>query len=93
MDAWPEPVLGLTCGPACAQAKAEWAIFQSVGKTYRPTPPTGADIFMRLILGFGVVAWRSGDQGTNEGGEQLFAPFSGVVNKLEEPEIDWKLFL
>ena len=48
---------------------------------------------MRLILGFGVVAWRSGDQGTNEGGEQLFAPFSGVVNKLEEPEIDWKLFL
>ena len=46
-----------------------------------------------LILGFGVVAWRSGDEGTNEGSEQLFAPFAGVVNKLEEPEIDRKLFL
>lgn len=46
-----------------------------------------------LILGFGVVAWRSGDQGTNERGEQLFASLAGIVNKLEEPEIDRKLFL
>ena len=47
----------------------------------------------RLILGFGVVAPRSGDQGTDERGEKLFAPFACIVNELEEPEIDRQLLL
>ena len=34
----------------------------------------------------------SGDQGADERGEQLFASFPGIANKLEEPEIDRKLF-
>ena len=46
-----------------------------------------------LILGFGVVAPRSGDQGTDERGEKLFAPFACIVNELEEPEIDRQLLL
>ena len=48
---------------------------------------------LRLILGFGVVAPRSGDQGTDERGEKLFAPFACIVNELEEPEIDRQLLL
>lgn len=48
---------------------------------------------MWLILGFGVVAWRLCDQGTDERGEKLFAPFAGIVNKLEEPKIDRQFFL
>ena len=42
---------------------------------------------------FGVVAGRSGDQGTIERGGQLFASFAGIVNKLKEPEMDRKPFL
>ena len=47
----------------------------------------------RLILGFRVVAWRSGDQGTDERGEKLLASFADIVNKLEEPKIDREFFL
>jgi len=67
---------------------------------HRPLPRrcTGPTIALepnclRLILGFGVMAWRSGDQGADERGEQLFASLAGIVNKLEEPEIDRQLFL
>jgi hypothetical protein len=59
----------------------------------RPPRPCSGWYRLRLILGFGVVTWRSGDQGPNERGEQLLASLAGVVNKLEEPEVDLKLFL
>jgi hypothetical protein len=33
-----------------------------------------------------ISGWWLGDQSTNERGEELFAPFARIVNKLEEPE-------
>ena len=60
----------------------------------QPPPPVGGSHRdWWLILGFGVVAPRSGDQGTDERGEKLFAPFACIVNELEEPEIDRQLLL
>ena len=50
-------------------------------------------LHVAIILGSGVVAGRSVDQGTDERGEQLFASFAGVVNKLEEPKVDRQFFL
>ena len=68
---------------------------RSMGKrrSFHPILPGNARDGRWLILGFGVVARRSGDQGTDERSEKLFAPFAGIVNKLEEPKIDRKLFL
>jgi hypothetical protein len=44
------------------------------------TIPRNSTLRDWLILGFRVVAWRSGDLGTNERGEQVFASLAGIVN-------------
>ena len=47
----------------------------------------------RLLSGFGVVSIGLRHQGCDECTEQGFAPTAGVVNELEEAEIDGQLLL
>ena len=47
----------------------------------------------RLILGFGVLDLVSGDQCVNQGAQECLAPLAGVMNELEEPEVDGEFLL
>src|SRR4051812_7032246 len=50
-------------------------------------------IISRLILGFGVLDLVSGDQCANQGAQKRFASLAGVMNELEEPEVDGEFLL
>ena len=52
-----------------------------------------AIIHGRLFLGSGVLVLVSRHQGCYECAEQRFSPFAGIVDELEEGEVDWKLLL
>jgi len=45
------------------------------------------------MLGSGVLVFRSSDECGDEGTEQGLSTSAGVMNELEEAEIDWELFL
>jgi hypothetical protein len=46
-----------------------------------------------LLTGFGVVIGGSCEQGSDESAEQSLSTSPGVVNELEEAEIEWQLLL
>ena len=46
-----------------------------------------------LLSGFGVASIGLGDQACDEGAEERLAPATGVVDELEEAEVEWQLLL
>ena len=48
---------------------------------------------LRLLSGFGVVGMGLPDQTRDEGTERSLAPAAGVIDELEEAEIERQLFL
>jgi hypothetical protein len=47
----------------------------------------------RLILGFRVLDQVSSDECANQGAQECLASLAGVMNELEEAEVDRKFFL
>jgi hypothetical protein len=52
-------------------------------------PALSGRLGKRLILDSRIL----GDQQLNERMQQRFAPFSGMVHKLEEPQVEWEFLL
>lgn len=58
--------------------------------------PQGGKPFYKilwLILGFGVLDLISGDKCANQRVQERLASLAGVMNELEEPEVDGELLL
>jgi SAM-dependent methyltransferase len=67
--------------------------FITMGYALRHVADLTATFREWLILGFGVLDLVSGDQCVNQGAQECLAPLAGVMNELEEPEVDGEFLL